>query len=167
MPLPMRPARIQTHNSVACVSASIHLRGVDEHSSDYCPSAAAPACLSLSSIAFQAGVGWLRRLRTKKSISLRWPYLPPAPCPPPGTTSRSKSLLALMSRSTTWSVEDGSTFLSISPITSISLPFNRHALSTFDDSEYCGPMGQPIHCSFHQILSMRLSWQPEFETAAL
>ena len=23
-----------------------------------------------------------------------------------------------------------------------------------------GPIGHPIHCSFHQILSMRLSWQP-------
>jgi hypothetical protein len=27
--------------------------------------------------------------------------------------------------------------------------------------------GQPIHCSFHQILSMRLSWQPQSLTATL
>ena len=35
-------------------------------------------------------------------------------------------------------------------------------MSTLDDAAYCGPIGQPIHCSFHQILSMRLSWQPAY-----
>ena len=39
--------------------------------------------------------------------------------------------------------------------------------STFDEAAYSGPSGQLIHCSFHQILSMRLSWQPEFETPTL
>jgi len=40
-------------------------------------------------------------------------------------------------------------------------------LSTFEDSPYHGPMGQPIHCSFHQILSIRLSWQPHEDTATV
>ena len=47
------------------------------------------------------------------------------------------------------------------------LPCSLYALSTFDDAAYCGPSGQPIHCSFHQILSMRLSWQPLLVTATL
>ena len=37
----------------------------------------------------------------------------------------------------------------------------------FDDSAYQGPTGYPIHCSFHEALSIRLSWQPHAETAAL
>ena len=58
-------------------------------------------------------------------------------------------------------------FVSSSPTTRRSLPCSRAALSTLDEAEYWGPSGHPIHCSFHQILSMRLSWHPAYETAAL
>ena len=72
-----------------------------------------------------------------------------------------------MSAFTTCIVEEGSTFVSSSPTTSSTLPCRRCALSTFDEAAYSGPIGHPIHCSFHQILSIRLSWQPADETAAL
>ena len=54
------------------------------------------------SSAFHGRLGCPSRLRTKKSISLRSPHRPPAPCPPPGTTASSKSLPALIRRSATW-----------------------------------------------------------------
>ena len=64
-------------------------------------------------------------------------------------------------------VLEGSTFVSSSGTTNIMWPCSFAALSTLDEAEYSGPSGQPIHCSFHQILSMRLSWQPAEETATL
>ena len=82
-------------------------------------------------------------------------------------TSRSNGLSCSISWLTTCIVDDGSTLVSISPTISSSAPCSRQALSTLDDSEYCGPIGHPIHCSFHQILSIRLSWQPAADTAAL
>ncbi len=57
---------------------------------------------------------------------------PPLEWPIPGTTSRSKSLSALMSASTTRSVDSGGTFVSISPTISSSLPVSRFALSMFE-----------------------------------
>ncbi len=85
----------------------------------------------------------------------------------PGTTTSSKSLSALMSASTSLMVDSGGTFVSISPTIKSSLPFNRWALSIFDEAAYQGPTGYPIHCSFHEALSIRLSWQPQAEAAAL
>src|SRR5919108_1065266 len=81
----------------------------------------------------------------------------PALCSPPGMTSRSKFLLASINALTTCIVDEGSTLVSSSPTTSSTFPCKRHAWSTFDESEYCCSIGHPIHCSFHQILSMRLS----------
>ena len=67
--------------------------------------------------------------------------------------------------STACIVEAGSTFWSSSPTTSKSFPFMRWAWTEFDDSSHEASSGQPIHCSFHQILSIRLSWQPQSATA--
>src|ERR1022692_472667 len=94
------------------------------------------------------------KLCTKKSNVRRWPKRPPAPWSPPGTTSKSNFLLAFINAFTTCIVEDGSTLVSNSGTTNCNLPFKRYALSTFEDSAYSGPIGQPIHCSFHQVLSM-------------
>src|ERR1039457_4199889 len=74
-------------------------------------------------------------------------------------------LVGLHQRIHTCRVDAGSTLLSISPAISSTLPCNRDAWSTLDDAAYCRPSGQPIHCSFHQILSMRLSWHPLLATA--
>ena len=41
------------------------------------------------------------------------------------------------------------------------------ALSTLEAAAYSGPIGHHIHCSFHQILSIRLSWHPAEEAATL
>ncbi len=79
----------------------------------------------------------------------------------------SKCLLAFTKAFTTCSEEVGSTLLSISPITISTRPCSFAALSTFDAAAYSGPIGQLIHNSFHQILSMRLSWQPLLVTATL
>ena len=108
-----------------------------------------------------------RRCRTKKSRIRRTPYSPPMPWLAFGTTSISKSLPALIKASTSRMVDSGGTFVSISPTIRSSLPRRFFALSIFDDSEYQGPTGYPIHCSFHDALSIRLSWQPQAETAAL
>ena len=69
------------------------------------------------------------------------PYAPPMPWPAPGTTSRSKSLPALISASARRSVDSGGTFVSSSPTISSSLPRSRWALSMFEHSAYCGPTG--------------------------
>src|SRR5262245_11973127 len=50
-----------------------------------------------ASIAFHSGGFTFSRLRTKKSKRLCSPYAPPFVCPAPGMTSRSNSLLCLMS----------------------------------------------------------------------
>src|SRR6185503_10145359 len=50
--------------------------------------------------AFRSGGSWPSRWRTKKSSRRRAAYAPPAPCPPLGTSRKSKSLPALTSAST-------------------------------------------------------------------
>ena len=50
--------------------------------------------------AFRLGGSTPARWREKKSRRRRWPYSPPAPWPPFGTTNRSKSFDALISAST-------------------------------------------------------------------
>ena len=82
-------------------------------------------------------------------------------------TSMSKLLFALMSAFTTCMLDDGSTFVSSSPQTSSSFPCSLPAFTMFELASYSGPTGQPIHSSFHHTLSIRLSWQPANDTAAL
>jgi hypothetical protein len=82
-------------------------------------------------------------------------------------TSRSKSLSAFTSAFTTCIVVAGSTLRSSSPTVSRSLPVSLFAWVTLLHAAYSGPTGQPIHCSFHQTLSIRLSWQPQSATATL
>src|SRR5262245_47917618 len=76
-----------------------------------------PPAPDVASVApeFQSGGFLPMSQRTKKSLRRRVPSGPVAPWPPLGVTSRSKSLPAAISALTTWNVDDGSTFVSISP----------------------------------------------------
>src|SRR5258707_1193603 len=80
---------------------------------------------------------------------------------------KSKTFFALTKALTTCMVEAGSTLLSSSPTESNSFPLSLLAFSAFEQAMYFGPNGHPIHCSFHQILSIRLTWHPQDETATL
>src|SRR4051812_26482483 len=93
-----------------------------------------PVPSSLAALRFGGSVP--RRLRTKKSRMRRSPYAPPMPWSPPGITSKSKSLFALIKASAKRNVDSGGTLWSVSPTMRNNLPFSRYALSMFEHCEY-------------------------------
>src|SRR5262245_53880020 len=87
-----------------------------------------------TSTSFQFGGSSPSRFLTNQSLRLRVLNAPPAPWFAPGTTTSSNVLFALISALTTCIVDDGSTLVSSSGTTSISLPLSLDALSTFDEA---------------------------------